>query len=179
MKLKWTLITASFMLLLSCGSDTTSDGSTITDSTKEEICILPAPNRLNELTWILGEWQIEGADEVTSENWILVNENLFSGECYMIEKKSGDTAFYETIEIRHESTGLVYSPIVSDQNDNQPVNFLLTELTDSTVVFVNMEHDYPQKITYQRFGEDSLFAKVAGTYEGEQLEDVFPYTRKK
>jgi hypothetical protein len=93
--------------------------------------------------------------------------------------ETGDTVFYESIEIRHESTGLVYSPVVKDQNDGAAIDFLLMLLNDSTVQFENTEHDFPQKIVYSRFGDDSISATVSGIYEGEAVMEVFPMKRVK
>src|SRR5688500_6116031 len=102
-------------LFIACGGEQTNQTENEKDSAELE-CIMPAPNQIDEISWILGTWQNESGEILTTEKWEKTNETLLSGESYSIELETGDTAFYESIEIHHESTGLVYSPIVKDQN---------------------------------------------------------------
>jgi hypothetical protein len=60
-----------------------------------------------------------------------------------------------------------------------PVAFPLVSVTDDTVVFENPDHDFPQRITYQRNGDDSVTATVEapGRDGGEPRRIVLEFTR--
>lgn len=55
--------------------------------------------------------------------------------------------------------------------------FPASEVTDSSVVFENAEHDFPQRIGYRRVGGDSLVAWIEGTAGGKARRVEFPYRR--
>jgi hypothetical protein len=57
--------------------------------------------------------------------------------------------------------------------------FTARESTDSTVVFANPTHDYPQEIGYQRVGADSLLAWIDGPLKGKPRRVEFRYARVK
>jgi hypothetical protein len=44
-------------------------------------------------------------------------------------------------------------------------------------VFENPQHDFPQKVGYQRGGPGSLLAWVEGTEKGQTRKIEFPYKR--
>lgn len=163
-------------VLAACSGQSSDLGENSSDST-EEVCILPAPNRIAEVSWLLGGWESVENGVTTTETWVQSGDLLLSGEGCSVENQSGDTVFYELITIHHESTGLVYSPVVSNQNDGEAIDFLMTELTDSTLVFMNEAHDFPTRIAYQRIGTDSLIAIVSGTLDNTYQEDVIRMKR--
>ncbi|MBI3134281.1 MAG: hypothetical protein HYZ14_06345 [Bacteroidetes bacterium] len=159
-----------------------SNGSTevpVDSDSTDIVCIMPAPNRINEVLWLAGEWENEDQGIRSTESWVQTSETLLNGISLSVDMETGDTVFYEALELRHESTGLVYAPTVADQNDGEQVSFLLTDLNDSLFVFENPDHDYPTKIVYQRFGEDSLVATISGLKEGKSASDIFPMKRVK
>lgn len=47
-----------------------------------------------------------------------------------------------------------------------PAIFPVESLSDSSVVFANAAHDFPQRISYRRVGADSLVARIEGPGEG-------------
>jgi hypothetical protein len=55
--------------------------------------------------------------------------------------------------------------------------FTAREATDSTVIFRNPDHDYPQEVGYRRAGADSLIAWVDGTLNGKARRMEFRYAR--
>ena len=56
-----------------------------------------------------------------------------------------------------------------------PVVFNQVALTDSSVVFENPKHGYPQKIGYRRDGDNSLSAWIEGSRNGVSRRFEFPY----
>ena len=51
------------------------------------------------------------------------------------------------------------------------------EATDSTVVFENRTHDFPQRVGYRKVGADSLLAWIEGERNGRTRRIEFPYRR--
>ncbi|HKT80802.1 MAG TPA: DUF6265 family protein [Vicinamibacterales bacterium] len=58
-----------------------------------------------------------------------------------------------------------------------PATFFSTTITDSSVVFENLEHDFPQRVGYRLDGASRLLAWVEGTAEGRTRRIEFPYQR--
>jgi hypothetical protein len=87
----------------------------------------------------------------------------------------GDTLVeYEHVRIFERDGKLVYAAHPSGQ---EPAEFVSTTLNDSTVIFENPGHDFPQRVAYHRLGSDSLAASVEGVSRGKQRTVSFPYER--
>lgn len=50
-------------------------------------------------------------------------------------------------------------------------------VSDTSVLFTNPTHDFPQRIIYRRLGRDSLVARVEGLREGQMRGIDFPMRR--
>ena len=55
--------------------------------------------------------------------------------------------------------------------------FLSRAVSDSSVLFENLQHDFPQRVGYQRDGPDSLLAWIEGMQNGQSRRIDFPYRR--
>src|SRR5262249_42687604 len=82
----------------------------------------------------------------------------------------------ELVVIREAGKHLMYE---AHPKGRQSALFHSIELTDSTVVFENREHDFPQRVGYKRLGPDSLLAWIEGTQKGTFKRIQFPYHRVK
>jgi hypothetical protein len=60
---------------------------------------------------------------------------------------------------------------------DRSTQFRLSELKEGAVTFSNPEHDYPQRITYRRESNGTLFARIEGTIGGKKKQDDFKYKR--
>lgn len=81
---------------------------------------------------------------------------------------------YELVTLREQGDRLAYEAHPSGQS---AAVFLSRIVTDSTVVFENPGHDFPQRIGYQRDRADSLVAWIEGTDQGQIRRIEFPYRR--
>lgn len=98
-----------------------------------------------------GEWQ-EAPGVGYREAWEFGGRGMV-GAGYM---HAGETfAQTESLAIVISDSTLVYQATVPDQNEGQTISFPLTAHTDSTLVFTNPEHDFPNVIAY-RFISHSL-----------------------
>jgi hypothetical protein len=77
-----------------------------------------------------------------------------------------------------EMAGEVYY-IPKPRENEYPVAFKLISATDSVFVFENTSHDFPQRITYRRTGDDSMVAEISGPgSDGEEMKIEFVFTRR-
>ena len=138
-----------------------------------------ADSELDKLKWLIGDWEYNFEGGRTVEGWQKNTEGQLDGYSYTL--MGGDTVSQETILIKVKDGNMNYVPTVMEQNDGQPIEFAMIELSDSTVVFENKAHDFPQKIQYKKIGSDSLEAKISGPIQGstENLEVKFPMRRIK
>lgn len=130
---------------------------------------------LKKAEWLIGTWESKTPRGSLFENWKKISDNEFAGKSYIL--KNGDTTIFESIRIVEEEKQLFYIPIVKDQNGGQPVRFKLKQLTDSQMIFENLQHDFPQQISYSRIGTDSLLAQISGTKNGKDRKQGFPMRR--
>ncbi len=134
-------------------------------------------NELENVDWLIGEWANHSDDGVFTETWTKENDSLFVGTSFFIV--DADTIFSENITLEQHGPELFYIPIISEQNDGQPVKFKLTSSSETKLVFENPSHDFPQQISYSKISNDSLVAEISGKMHGEQHAEIFPMKRIK
>ncbi len=88
--------------------------------------------------------------------------------------KGDSVVDYEVVFIREHGSRFAYEAHPSGQ---ETATFLSTVVTDTSIVFENLAHDFPQRIGYQRCGEDSVYAWVEGPSGGKTKRNEFPYRR--
>lgn len=126
--------------------------------------------------WLIGNWENKTDQGTLSENWEKTNDSVFHGQSYFIKKK--DTLHSELVELSQKGEELIYSPVVKGQNNDLPVAFKLTSATANQLVFENLAHDFPQRISYKRITADSLLAEISGKQQGNPTSESYPMKRK-
>jgi hypothetical protein len=134
-------------------------------------------SQLQQLEWLLSQWQNSSPEGDFYESWIKTNDTSFTGTSLVIAR--GDTVFSESILLHQIGDNVYYSPTVSDQNNAQPVSFKLISNTNGIFVFENKEHDFPQRIIYSNPQPDSLYARVEGNHNGIFRTEEFGMKRNK
>lgn len=134
-------------------------------------------SKLKKAKWFLGNWENVTKESVSREIWSQKNDSTFFAESFTLVEK--DTVFYEKIELIERNDSLLYIVSVRNQNKEKPVSFYMTKSTDNLFIFENPKHDFPNKIEYNKIGNDSLFAKIYGTDKGKQVSIDFPMKRTK
>ncbi|MES2589627.1 MAG: DUF6265 family protein [Bacteroidota bacterium] len=157
--------------IISCSNS----GNEISDNIKKEDAI--SKTELDKVCWMIGTWENKENGVTTTENWRNVDKKTLIGVSFSILKN--DTISFESISIQEIDSKLYYIPLVKGQNDNKPVKFELQSSTEKQVVFVNLKHDFPQKITYNKITKDSLYAEIQGKIQGKERTIGFPLKRKK
>ena len=112
-----------------------------------------------KLNWLVGTWNRTNAKPGRSgfERWDKTSPQELKG--IGVNLQGTDTMFVEKLRIIVKDKDIVY---VADVPENQkPVYFKLTEITESSFVCENPEHDFPKKISYQLEG-NKLKAQISG-----------------
>ncbi len=132
--------------------------------------------QLSKTKWLIGTWQKQSAKGSLTESWQQLDDSTFVGRSFFVSK--GDTLSSESISLEQRSGKLYYIPTVSNQNDGNAIVFTQTSLTDSTVIFENPAHDFPQKISYSSISKDSMSAEISAIIDGKLKSQTFRMSRE-
>ena len=110
---------------------------------------------LTRAGWIAGCWEARSGSWVTTEMWMPPAGRLMIGGSRTMA--GGVAREFEHLRIRQHDQTLVYTAIPSGQRET---DFQSTSVTDTLPVFENKQHDFPQRIAYQREGADSVVVRV-------------------
>jgi len=129
-------------------------------------------SQIKNADWFIGVWDNTSAEGELTERWKKVNDSVYHGESYYVIAGK-DTVFSETVELEETKGKLTYTVTVPNQNDEQPVSFEATSITGNQIIFKNPEHDFPNKIVYNKIGNDSLVAEIFGHKNGKPATEKF------
>jgi hypothetical protein len=115
------------------------------------------PN-LKDLHFLAGTWKVEKKE--TYESWKLDKDNLLEGSSYKI--KGGNKQIDEQLHIKMSAEKIVYTAKVLNQNNAQPIDFVLNKEVKDKFSFENPKHDFPKKIQYTKLNDTTLFVAVLG-----------------
>lgn len=167
---KITLLAAAFAIMASCGKKENTEETTSAP-------VAAAPNKMAATEWLIGSWGHTTPEGALSEKWEKVNDSVMHGESYFVVGGK-DTVFAETVALTSEKGKLSYTVKVPGQNNEKPVRFDLTSSTESQLVFENPQHDYPNKIVYNKITNDSLVAEISGIQKGKPASEQFAMKRQ-
>lgn len=133
------------------------------------------PTVVGQLRWMSGCWQGHSRDgsRVIDEQWMTPRGGMMLG---MSRTVRGDSAVleFEHLAIVERQGRVVYHAEPSEQ---QPADFTGRVVTDTLVIFENLEHDFPQRVLYRKRGADSVIARIEGMRGGQVRGIDFPYAR--
>ncbi len=131
------------------------------------------PASVEDLRWLAGCWASLRGETGSGEQWTLPAGGTLFGVGRTV--RDSRTVAYEFLQIREiEAGGLEYIARPSGQAE---AAFLLVRLSDSEVVFENLDHDFPQRIMYRLEGPDSLLGRIEGKVGSKARSVDFPMTR--
>jgi hypothetical protein len=136
---------------------------------------LKQENEIKKAEWLTGTWENKTLRGSIYETWTKVSEVELSGKSYMIKEK--DTILFETVQLLQERDSLFYHPRVKNQNHDLPVRFAGKIVSGNELVFENLNHDFPQFISYTKISADSLVAEISGIKNGKERKQTFPMKR--
>lgn len=126
---------------------------------------------MTKLAWISGCWKSEGNVQ-TEEHWTKLEGQSMLGMGRTIA--NGKTVSHEFLQIRERDDGIFY---IAQPNGGTAVSFKLVKINDNEAVFENPQHDFPQRITYQRMIDGSLLAAIEGEEKGKPKRVAFVMNR--
>ena len=106
------------------------------------------------------------------EKWELLEDGSLSGISYRLT--DGEQAITEYLEIRKKGEQITYTATVPTQNEGKGIEFVLHKPDSLTYSFENPEHDFPQKIIYQKVSDTEIHVSVRGDDD-----QGFSFTMKK
>ena len=112
---------------------------------------------LHPVRWLSGCWEARSADRVMLEMWMPAEGDLMLGVNRTLV--GGKARATEQLRLAWRDGALVYTALPSGQATTE---FTATEVTDSSFIVENPDHDFPKKISYVRRGADSLLATIEG-----------------
>lgn len=127
-----------------------------------------ALRKFEKLGWLQYRWILTNGKPGQSgvEQWMKISAVELRGIGATLA--GGDTVFVEKLKILVEGNSIYY---VADVRENQsPVRFRLTEISDSGFVFENPRHDFPKRIAYQ-LRDGKLKATISGN--GKAIDYLF------
>ena len=128
---------------------------------------------LDKLHWLAGCWAPEAGEAGSVEHWLPLAGGTMLGVGRTV--KDGKTVSYEFLQIRVSQEGkAVYIARPSGQEE---ASFTALNLTDDSVTFENLQHDFPQRIIYSLKPDNKLVARAEGLRDGELRGVDFPMKR--
>ena len=107
---------------------------------------------------MLGSWvRTNAAGAKLTENWVFESERTYRGEG-LKHSTDGNTTVLEELLLVALGSGVFYQ--AKTPENELPISFRLVSQSGSMAVFENTAHDFPQRLTYRRTGEDELTVRV-------------------
>ena len=117
---------------------------------------------IQRAAWLQGCWETTSGQRTTEEHWMAPRGDSMIGMSRTV--REGRLVEFELVVLREQGDRLAYEARPAGQ---VPTVFLSKIVSDSTAVFENPEHDYPQTVGYQRENPDSMLAWIEGTDRGQ------------
>src|SRR5215212_7991284 len=122
--------------------------------------------------WMTGSWSGEVRGVKMEEHWTTAAGGLMVGVHRDVQSDSARVSF-EFLRIEKRAEGIAY---VAMPNGGPATVFPLKSSTAERIVFENLKHDFPQRITYWRDG-DRLCASVEGLIKGRLQSEEWCWSR--
>ena len=129
---------------------------------------------IDALAWLAGSWEFEQGGRVVREVWMAPGGGTMLGMSRTV--KGGKTIEYEFLQIRGGPGGDLF--YVARPSRQKEAAFQLKEMTAHSVVFENLAHDFPQRISYTLQADGTLLAAIEGPgNDGATRRIEFPFRR--
>ncbi len=114
---------------------------------------------LRQLSPLLGFWQHHQNEQMVNESWQQVSENTYEGAGVFFVKGTFDKVqSTESLRLVKMLDGIFY--LAKPKSNALPVAFKLMTCEKKRFVFINEQHDFPQKIVYQVKSRDEILVDV-------------------
>ena len=134
--------------------------------------VAQVPLSVDRLTWMQGCWEMTSGARLVEEHWTRPRGGIMLGVGRTT--RDGQLVEYEHVVIRLSDGALAYEAHPSGQPS---AVFTTREMDDTSVVFENATHDFPQRVGYRKQGDAGLQAWVEGSINGRAQRIDFTYVR--
>jgi len=128
----------------------------------------PKEPLLNGLGWLSGCWEGRQGEAIIEEVWSKPRGDSMVGFGRTV--KDGKTTAFEFMQVREANGSLTYLP---QPGGGARVSFPLKDSFAERFTFENKEHDFPQRVIYERKGPGLLLAAIEGTYQGKEEHEEY------
>lgn len=125
--------------------------------------------------WLAGCWEADVRGRQINEQWMRPAGGAMLGMSRTVSKDK--MTAYEFLQIRDQDDGSVH--YIARPSGQAEAAFKLIKSGPDELVFENPEHDFPQRIIYQREGTDTLKARIEGKNKGKEMAFDYPFKRGK
>jgi hypothetical protein len=160
---------ALFAATLGACASQPNQTSGVVSSEVEPVIASRAPSRVADLSWMAGDWIGEQGGGTVEEHWTPPAGGMMLGTGRVIAE--GRTLFFEYMRIEENATGVVFIALPRGKVE---VAFQAIEGAPGLVVFENLTHDSPVRVSYRMNDQGQLIARTEGP-EGDARD--FPMTR--
>lgn len=133
--------------------------------------VVAQPAAVQRLAWLQGCWAIDTPERTVEEQWMAPRAGSLLGMSRTV--RGGKLTAHESVIVRERGDRFEYEVSPSGQATTV---FASTEIGDSSVVFENLQHDFPQRIGYARRGA-ALDAWIEGPVKGQNRRVEYAYRR--
>jgi len=130
---------------------------------------------VQRLAWLQGCWRIDAGNRIVEELWTAPRGGTLLGSSRTV--RDGKTVEHEFVIVREAADGRIAYEV--SPSGRPPTVFTSISLDDGAVVFENLQHDFPQRVAYQRQGSD-LLAWIEGPAKnapGQLRRIEYPYRK--
>src|SRR5688572_17251260 len=117
---------------------------------------------LDDLAWLTGSWSEKKEGVETEEHWIAPKGGIMLGVNRTTREKGRTSHEFLRIMERPDG-GIAY---LAQPSGAAITVFPLKELKGKHVVFENLKHDFPQRISYRLDAQGRLVARIEGEVNG-------------
>ena len=124
-----------------------------------------------DLFWLSGCWQGRHGTAVIEEMWSKPAGTTMLGLGRTV--RNNRTVSFEFMQFREQNGTLAFLP---QPQGGPQVTFPLKESTRAKFIFENLQHDYPQRVSYER-KTSLLVASIEGTEKGKFSRQEFVFRK--
>lgn len=121
--------------------------------------------------WLAGHWRTRGGTTTTDEVWLAPADELMTG---MSRTSGGKKPFFEFVRLERRGDAVYY---IAQPRGAAATEFKLVHGDAQQFRAENAGHDFPQRIIYERRGDDAIDARIEGTVNGKPREERWQYFR--
>lgn len=121
--------------------------------------------------WLAGHWRTRGGSTTTEEVWLAPADGLMTG---MSRTIGATKPFFEFVRLERRGDAVYY---IAQPRGAAPSEFKLVHSDAQQFRAENPSHDFPQRIVYERRGDDAIEARIEGTVDGRKREQRWHYFR--